>query len=119
MSRQQQPWLMAWIKEMIECKCFCLILKCSRLNLKPHAHTHSIAVYDLGGGTFDISILEIQRGVFEVKKEDPFLLFLLSSLCEQVKSTNGDTFLGGEDFDNAIVQYLVSEFKRDVSGDVN
>lgn len=56
----------------------------------------SIAVYDLGGGTFDISILEIQKGVFEVK------------------STNGDTFLGGEDFDNALVNYLVSEFKKEV-----
>jgi len=54
-----------------------------------------IAVYDLGGGTFDISVLEIQKGVFEVK------------------STNGDTFLGGEDFDNAIVNYLIDEFKRD------
>ena len=54
-------------------------------------------MYDLGGGTFDISVLEIQKGVFEVK------------------STNGDTFLGGEDFDNALVQYLVAEFKRDVS----
>nr|AYV89259.1 heat shock cognate [Tetranychus evansi] len=54
-----------------------------------------IAVYDLGGGTFDVSILEIQKGVFEVK------------------STNGDTFLGGEDFDNALVNYLVAEFKRD------
>ncbi len=59
--------------------------------------TYSIAVYDLGGGTFDISILEIQKGVFEVK------------------STNGDTFLGGEDFDNALVEFLVAEFKRDVS----
>ena len=47
-----------------------------------------IAVYDLGGGTFDVSILEIGDGVFEVK------------------STNGDTFLGGEDFDDAIVKYL-------------
>ena len=54
-----------------------------------------IAVYDLGGGTFDVSILEIGDGVFEVK------------------STNGDTFLGGEDFDDTIVDYLVSEFKRD------
>ena len=54
-----------------------------------------IAVYDLGGGTFDVSILELGDGVFEVK------------------STNGDTFLGGEDFDNAIVEYLVSEFKKD------
>lgn len=57
----------------------------------------SIAVYDLGGGTFDVSVLEIQKGVFEVK------------------STNGDTFLGGEDFDNALVNYLVAEFKKDVS----
>ena len=57
----------------------------------------SIAVYDLGGGTFDISVLEIQKGVFEVK------------------STNGDTFLGGEDFDNALLRYLVGEFKREVS----
>ncbi len=54
-----------------------------------------IAVYDLGGGTFDISILEIGDGVFEVK------------------STNGDTFLGGEDFDDTIVEYLASEFKKD------
>lgn len=56
-----------------------------------------IAVYDLGGGTFDVSILEIQKGVFEVR------------------STNGDTFLGGEDFDNVLVNFLVKEFKRDVS----
>ena len=54
-----------------------------------------IAVYDLGGGTFDVSILELGDGVFEVK------------------STNGDTFLGGEDFDNTIVNYLVDEFKKD------
>ena len=54
-----------------------------------------IAVYDLGGGTFDISILELGDGVFEVK------------------STNGDTFLGGEDFDNTIVNYLLSEFKKE------
>ena len=54
-----------------------------------------IAVYDLGGGTFDVSILEIGDGVFEVK------------------STNGDTFLGGEDFDDAIVNYLIDEFKKD------
>ena len=51
----------------------------------------------MGGGTFDISVLEIQKGVFEVK------------------STNGDTLLGGEDFDNVIVNFLVDEFKRDVS----
>jgi len=60
-----------------------------------------IAVYDLRGGTFDISILEIQKGVFEVK------------------STNGDTFLGGEDFDNALVNYLVKEFKKDQGIDVS
>jgi len=54
-----------------------------------------IAVYDLGGGTFDVSILEIGDGVFEVK------------------STNGDTFLGGEDFDDEIVNYLIEEFKKD------
>jgi molecular chaperone DnaK len=53
-----------------------------------------IAVYDLGGGTFDISVLEIGDGVFEVK------------------STNGDTFLGGEDFDATIVEFLASEFKK-------
>ncbi|QQN74189.1 molecular chaperone DnaK [Croceicoccus sp. YJ47] len=55
----------------------------------------TIAVYDLGGGTFDVSILEIGDGVFEVK------------------STNGDTFLGGEDFDTAVVEYLGDSFKKD------
>lgn len=60
-----------------------------------------IAVYDLGGGTFDVSVLEIQKGVFEVK------------------STNGDTFLGGEDFDNALVNYLSTEFKRDQGIDLS
>jgi molecular chaperone DnaK len=54
----------------------------------------TIAVYDLGGGTFDVSILEIGDGVFEVK------------------STNGDTFLGGEDFDTALVEYLADKFKE-------
>ena len=54
-----------------------------------------VAVYDLGGGTFDVSILEIGEGVFEVK------------------STNGDTFLGGEDFDNRVVEYLAAEFKHE------
>ena len=58
-------------------------------------HTGTIAVYDLGGGTFDISVLEIGDGVFEVK------------------STNGDTFLGGEDFDNRVIDYLADEFKRE------
>jgi molecular chaperone DnaK len=54
-----------------------------------------VAVYDLGGGTFDVSILEISGGVFEVK------------------ATNGDTFLGGEDFDNALLKHIVEEFKKD------
>jgi len=57
--------------------------------------TGTIAVYDLGGGTFDISILEIGDGVFEVK------------------STNGDTFLGGEDFDMRLVEYFAAEFKKE------
>ena len=55
----------------------------------------TIAVYDLGGGTFDVSILEVGDGVFEVK------------------STNGDTFLGGEDFDQRIIDYIAEEFKKD------
>ena len=59
-----------------------------------------IAVYDLGGGTFDISILEIGDGVFEVK------------------STNGDTFLGGEDFDTVLLNHLADEFKKDNSVDL-
>ena len=62
--------------------------------------TGTIAVYDLGGGTFDISILEIGDGVFEVK------------------STNGDTFLGGEDFDSRIIEYLADEFKKDQAIDL-
>jgi molecular chaperone DnaK len=57
--------------------------------------TGTIAVYDLGGGTFDISVLELGDGVFEVK------------------STNGDTFLGGEDFDARVIDYLADEFKRE------
>jgi molecular chaperone DnaK len=60
----------------------------------------TIAVYDLGGGTFDVSVLEIGDGVFEVK------------------STNGDTFLGGEDFDMRIVEYLVAEFKKESAIDL-
>ncbi|MFP3385515.1 MULTISPECIES: molecular chaperone DnaK [Tritonibacter] len=59
------------------------------------AETQTIAVYDLGGGTFDVTILEIDDGLFEVK------------------STNGDTFLGGEDFDMRIVNYLAGEFKKE------
>ncbi|MGC3937954.1 molecular chaperone DnaK [Roseobacter sp. EG26] len=58
-------------------------------------NTQTIAVYDLGGGTFDVTILEIDDGLFEVK------------------STNGDTFLGGEDFDMRIVNYLADEFKKE------
>ena len=60
----------------------------------------TIAVYDLGGGTFDISVLEIGDGVFEVK------------------STNGDTFLGGEDFDQCIIDYLANEFKKEQGVDL-
>ncbi len=60
----------------------------------------TIAVYDLGGGTFDISILEIGDGVFEVK------------------STNGDTFLGGDDFDSAIIEWIVAEFKKEQGKDL-
>ncbi|MDF1856632.1 molecular chaperone DnaK [Pseudooceanicola sp.] len=62
--------------------------------------SHTIAVYDLGGGTFDVTILEIDDGLFEVK------------------STNGDTFLGGEDFDMRIVNYLAGEFKKEHSVDL-
>src|SRR5450432_815859 len=60
-----------------------------------------IAVYDLGGGTFDVSVLEIGDGVFEVK------------------ATNGDTFLGGEDFDLRIIGYLITEFKKDQGIDIS
>ncbi len=60
-----------------------------------------IAVYDLGGGTFDISVLEIGDGVFEVK------------------ATNGDTFLGGDDFNNKIMDYIVAEFKKDQGVDLS
>lgn len=62
--------------------------------------THTIAVYDLGGGTFDVTVLEIDDGLFEVK------------------STNGDTFLGGEDFDMRIVNYLAGEFKKETGVDL-
>ena len=60
-----------------------------------------IAVYDLGGGTFDISILEIGDGTF------------------QVKATNGDTFLGGDDFDNTLIEFLAAEFRRDSGIDIS
>jgi molecular chaperone DnaK len=63
-------------------------------------HEEKVAVFDLGGGTFDISILELGDGVFEVK------------------STNGDTFLGGEDFDQSIIDYVAAEFKKDQGIDV-
>ena len=60
----------------------------------------TIVVYDLGGGTFDVSVLEIGDGVFEVK------------------STNGDTFLGGEDFDQCVIDYLADEFKKEQGVDL-
>lgn len=63
-------------------------------------NAHTIAVYDLGGGTFDISILELGEGVYEVK------------------STNGDTHLGGDDFDKAIIDYLAEEFKKENNVDL-
>jgi len=63
--------------------------------------SQTIAVYDLGGGTFDISILEIGEGVFEVK------------------ATNGDTFLGGDDFDNLIIEYIIAEFKKEHGKDLS
>jgi len=62
---------------------------------------HKIAVYDLGGGTYDISVLELAEGVFEVK------------------STNGDTHLGGDDFDQRVIDWLVAEFKRDQGIDLS
>lgn len=61
----------------------------------------TIVVYDLGGGTFDVSILELGDGVFEVK------------------STNGDTFLGGDDFDHRIIEYVVAEFKKETGVDLS
>ncbi|MHB8104448.1 MAG: Hsp70 family protein, partial [Dehalococcoidales bacterium] len=64
-------------------------------------HDETIAVYDLGGGTFDISILELGEGTF------------------QVKSTNGDTHLGGEDFDQRIMDWLIAEFKKDQGIDLS
>jgi molecular chaperone DnaK len=63
-------------------------------------HDHRIAVFDLGGGTFDISVLELGDGVFEVK------------------STNGDTHLGGDDFDKVIMDWLADEFKKDEAIDL-
>ncbi len=63
-------------------------------------HTHTIAVYDLGGGTFDITILELGEGVF------------------QVKATNGDTHLGGDDFDKVILDHIADEYKKDSGVDL-
>ncbi len=63
-------------------------------------HAHTIVVYDLGGGTFDISVLELGEGVYEVK------------------ATNGDTHLGGDDFDQAIINHIADEFKKDNSVDL-
>jgi molecular chaperone DnaK len=68
------------------------------LDKKDAAGTEKVAVYDLGGGTFDISILELTSGVFEVK------------------STNGDTYLGGEDFDNRVIDWLADRFKESNGG---
>src|SRR3989339_561325 len=65
------------------------------------AHAHTIAVYDLGGGTFDISTLELGEGVFEVK------------------ATNGDTHLGGDDFDAKIIEFLSEEFKKESGIDIS
>ena len=65
-----------------------------------NAHGQFVAVYDLGGGTFDISILELAEGLF------------------QVRSTGGDTFLGGEDFDQRVVDWLIEEFKRETNIDL-
>jgi molecular chaperone DnaK len=65
------------------------------------AEGQTIAVYDLGGGTFDISVLEIQSGVFEVK------------------ATNGDTFLGGEDFDVVLLEFLIADFKKETGVDLS
>ena len=64
-------------------------------------HEQKIAVYDLGGGTFDISIMEIGDGVFEVL------------------STNGDTHLGGDDFDNILIKWILEEFKKESSIDLS
>ena len=64
------------------------------------SNDHKIAVFDLGGGTFDISVLELGDGVFEVK------------------STNGDTHLGGDDFDKVIMDWLADEFKKDEAIDL-
>lgn len=64
------------------------------------SHSHTIAVYDLGGGTFDISILELGEGVFEVK------------------STNGDTHLGGDDFDAVVLNYLAEQFEKEEGVDL-
>lgn len=101
MSLQQLLWHMDLIRLRTRCKCVkhlsvfysCWHFACDFINF---CSPYSIAVYDLGGGTFDISILEIQKGVFEVK------------------STNGDTFLGGEDFDQYLLRHIVKEFKREV-----
>lgn len=64
------------------------------------SHAHTIAIYDLGGGTFDITILELGDGVFEVK------------------ATNGDTHLGGDDFDQILINYIADEFKKDNGSDL-
>lgn len=70
-------------------------IKCKTTLYDNVQHSFRIAVYDLGGGTFDISILELQKGVFEVR------------------STNGDTLLGGEDFDNLLSSYMIDKINND------
>ena len=93
-STNQQPRLLPTVSNKRKIKCKRTILH------RPGVHDDtlsSIAVYDLGGGTFDVSILEMQSNVFEVR------------------STNGDTFLGGEDFDNTLLKHLVGEFKKEVN----
>jgi hypothetical protein len=95
MNQQLLHLLMVLKKRMIKCKKKKKTRFLSVENLI-NLISFSIAVYDLGGGTFDISVLEMQSNVFEVR------------------STNGDTFLGGEDFDNALLKHLVAEFKKEV-----
>lgn len=101
MSPQLLLWLTVWTKPRIKCKLITFADTVTHGKSKCSAWETNwlvcrIAVYDLGGGTFDISVLEIQKGVFEVK------------------STNGDTFLGGEDFDQHLLKHIVKEFKREV-----
>lgn len=99
MNRLLLLLLTVWTKLKIKCECLPFAFPHSFVFIRKRLIC-SIAVYDLGGGTFDVSILEIQKGVFEVK------------------STNGDTLLGGEDFDHVLVNYLVAEFKKEQGIDI-